>query len=426
MPLRGTETPGATAGGASRLWRSDRLDVRIQQARLAPPQLEALASELAAFHARSAVAEAPATREALAGRVRAAAAAARAAGAGERALAEAIAAVEHAALTALPDRDALLADRAAAGRMRVRHGLLRAELIHVDSTPRAHLPAPLPDAPCDDVCADLARLALPIAAETGSRAAELLIAAYAAAAADYDLYAILRPHQALAALEVAEEILRGAGAPDAREAASAHALRMLRAALLEPRPARLLLAVGGVVASGKSTLAARTAVALAAPCVSSDEARGSVVHEAGGAGLLGAAWREATYAEVMRRAEAVLRSGRSVVVDGCFRSRAERAAARELAGRHGAAFLLVECRADAATIARRLAARDDPEVWRALAARVRSEWEAVRELSRGEHLVVDTSHDPDPAAERVARAIRRPPARAAGRGPAARAVAAGQ
>jgi uncharacterized protein len=63
------------------------------------------------------------------------------------------------------------------------------------------------------------------------------------------------------------------------------------------------------------------------------------------------------YAEVFRRASAVLSSGRSVVVDASFRAQAMREQARSLARFHGADFRFVQCRAPLEICRARLARR---------------------------------------------------------------------
>jgi predicted kinase len=104
---------------------------------------------------------------------------------------------------------------------------------------------------------------------------------------------------------------------------------------------------------------------------------------------------EAVYAEVRRRADVVLASGRSVVLDASFRSRAERDAARALAERHGLPFRFVECRAPAAVCRARLARRAHErgvsdgrlELFDDFCAR----WEPAAEVRPAEHLVLDSS-----------------------------------
>ena len=91
----------------------------------------------------------------------------------------------------------------------------------------------------------------------------------------------------------------------------------------------------------------------------------------------------------------VLASGRSVIVEASFRSRALRARARELAAAHGVPFHLVECRAPAEVCRERLRERARAasvsdgrlEIFDDFVAR----WEPVDELPADEHVVIDTA-----------------------------------
>jgi len=154
----------------------------------------------------------------------------------------------------------------------------------------------------------------------------------------------------------------------------------------------VLVAVGGLVASGKSTLARELALKLGAEQIDADRVRES---------LLGGRWahsfdpglEEEVYAELLLRAEVVLDSGRPVVLDACFPLARYRIAARALAERHAQPFLFVECRVSEATTRERLAARDDRAGhpgWEQIHRDLAAHWQPVRELKPGEHLVVET------------------------------------
>ncbi|MEM7354852.1 MAG: AAA family ATPase [Acidobacteriota bacterium] len=112
-----------------------------------------------------------------------------------------------------------------------------------------------------------------------------------------------------------------------------------------------------------------------------------------GAYSLGAT--EGVYSELVRRADAVLRSGRPVVLDASFARRRYRAEARKLAERHGVPFRFVECRATPAALEERLRQRAEQpgvsdgrlEILADFAAR----WQPVEELAEGEVQIVDTT-----------------------------------
>jgi len=177
-------------------------------------------------------------------------------------------------------------------------------------------------------------------------------------------------------------VTRAEPAPEARPGASA-------------APA-LLLAVGGAVASGKSTAARWLAERLDADQLAADAVRADLQEHGRPGGWDPGAW-EPVYRELLQRADAVLASGRSAVLDGSFRTREARVAARRLARERGARFRFVECRAGADAIRGRLAARERAEGhagWTEIAERVDAAWEPLSELAPGERSVVDTGGAP--------------------------------
>ena len=151
-----------------------------------------------------------------------------------------------------------------------------------------------------------------------------------------------------------------------------------------------LVAVGGWIASGKSTVARAAAEAIGGELLVADALRARLAAE----GTRAAQWpgfSETLYPELLARAEALLATGRSVVLDGTFRTRARRADARALAARRGAGFLFVECRAPRALCRDRLSEREEARGWLALFDHfVAHEWEPVTELAEAECLVLDT------------------------------------
>jgi predicted kinase len=197
------------------------------------------------------------------------------------------------------------------------------------------------------------------------------------------------------------------------------ALTATRRPILPP----VLVAVGGMIGAGKSSLAHRLGDRLSAPVVDADRTRKHLLglraseHVDAGAwaGAYDPRFSEVVYDEVLRRADAVLASGRPVIVDASFRSEKARAAARELASRHNVPFRFVECIAPLAVCRSRLeqrlrdrdgnapsAASDGrPEVLDDFAAR----FERVAELPPTEHVPVDTSGTPDAAVEEVEREL---------------------
>jgi predicted kinase len=193
---------------------------------------------------------------------------------------------------------------------------------------------------------------------------------------------------------------------DARRQAGKDARRLfLKALTVDRRPllVPMVVAIGGVIATGKSTVAGRVGAALSAPVVSSDRTRKSMLHveatrrleEPRWSGAYAQAVTDDVYCEVLRRAEVVLASGRPVVLDASFRSAASRQAAKDLADRYGAPFRFVECRAEAAVCRARLAIRaktggvSDGTI--AIFDDFAAHYEPVLELPPTEHIVLETA-----------------------------------
>jgi hypothetical protein len=185
--------------------------------------------------------------------------------------------------------------------------------------------------------------------------------------------------------------------------------------------------MGGLVASGKSTVARAIARERSAAVVVADDVRNAILGLAAGDSAHEATWKrsyapgltDAVYAEVLLRADCALASGRSVVLDACFPTRGLRAAARKIAVERGAGFLFVECRADARTILGRLCARAREEgvaveAWLLIASDFRGQSQAADEMSAREHIVMNTAR---PLPDNLVRLRRR----LAARGPGARA-----
>jgi aminoglycoside phosphotransferase family enzyme/predicted kinase len=269
-----------------------------------------------------------------------------------------------------------------------------------------------------DVAADVAFLAMDLARSGRVDLAERFLASYARASNDFDMYRVVDFYESYRACVRAKIAALVAANPDAprarRDAARAEARRYLVLAQSAPRSQVVMptmVAVGGGIASGKSTLAEMMATELSAPVVDADRTRkhmlgvGAMTHVDSGPwqGAYDPAFSERVYAEVLRRADAVLASGRSVVVDASFRTRAARAAARDLASSHGVPFRFFECVAPIDLCRERLVARDRatavsdarPPMVDAFAA----SFEQVDELCPTEHIRIDTARAVNDALE---------------------------
>ena len=255
-----------------------------------------------------------------------------------------------------------------------------------------------------------------LAADGQSAFARRLLAAYAEASGDFALFAGIDAQIGLAALEAARATLEKAPGADraARRRARTAAGRLLEAPRqLAParRPTPRAVVFAGMMASGKSTLSERLSMRLGVPRISGDAVRARLAQRAARAGANSLAGFEdaatdEVYAAVLRAAGDVLASGRTVVIDATFPTRALRSELRALVRSLGAELRLVECRVDETVARRRLEARArtqrrDESEWLTLLDRFLDVWEPIDELPRGQHLVVDSTRDPRACLEAV-------------------------
>lgn len=223
-----------------------------------------------------------------------------------------------------------------------------------------------------DVCADVAFLAMDLTHSGHAALGEDFLAAYARAAGDFDLFALVDFYMAYRATVRAKVASILAGSSDASTTARADADRRARAyymqAMLSQRPTArnaVVVAVGGLIASGKSTTAERISALLHCPVVDSDRTRKQLLGHSEQHALSDAAFRGAyapevtheVYSELLRRGSIVLASGRPLVLDASFGSPERREAARTLAADFGVPFQFVQCTASREETMRRLEKR---------------------------------------------------------------------
>ncbi|MHC4845076.1 MAG: bifunctional aminoglycoside phosphotransferase/ATP-binding protein [Planctomycetota bacterium] len=259
-----------------------------------------------------------------------------------------------------------------------------------------------------DPALDIAFLAMDLRRESRADLAEHLLARFAYESDDYDLYPLIDgyvSYRAYVRAKVACFVAADEGTDAetaARKAGETLAMFALaRDALSLPRPAPRVVAVGGPIASGKTTLAEALAERDGMAHVSADATRkhlGGLAHdERGDEALYTDAFTEHTMNELLRRAEQVLLSGRGVVIDTTFRDRGLRERAHALADKHRAAFLMVECRVPEELQRERLRARTGgvSDAREELLDRFTEGFEPIDELPPSQHLVLDTSHPLD-------------------------------
>ena len=222
-----------------------------------------------------------------------------------------------------------------------------------------------------DVAAEVAFTAMDLAYRGRAELGEHFLAVYAEARDDFDLYGVVDYFQAYRAVvraKVASLAARDAGIDAAQRAAAIGSTGShldLAARMLEPRPPGALVLLGGVVGTGKSTAARELARRLEVPVIASDQVRKrlpDLAHARGGSdnvdtGLYSPELRRRVYSEVLLRAQAVIGSGRTVILDATWSTAREREAAGELARRFGARLVFVETRCSADEARRRLRRR---------------------------------------------------------------------
>ena len=287
-------------------------------------------------------------------------------------------------------RDAALFDeRLASGRVIEGHGDLRAAHVYLlDDGPEDADPAGEAITIVDciefneqfhfrylDAGYDVAFLAMDLEALGHPDLGDELAGRYLAAAGDETLGPLQPLHRAYRAFVRGKVESIGARAPETPEeqsralAASAARFFRLAASYAARRAAPQLIALSGLPASGKSTVAATLACRIGAAYLSSDVVRKQLagidprerVRDEWRAGLYAPEMTERTYAELRARASRLLRDGRAVVLDAMHGRRLERDAVRALAEEHGVPQLIAELRIDDATAHARIAGREhDP------------------------------------------------------------------
>jgi hypothetical protein len=320
--------------------------------------------------------------------------------------------IESRQVAFIRDHAQLIAKRAATGRAREGHGDLRLEHVYFEETGLKVIDCVEFDERyrVADVCSDVAFLSMDLAAHGRVDLAERFLARYARAAGDYELYGVADFYEGYRACvrgKIATILASDSQMPaETRGAAAALARRHFVLALAATRPWLVppaLVCVGGVIASGKSTVAEALGDELSCPVVDSDRTRKEMLHVEDTHPMHDPPWRgaydpsvtEGVYEEVLSRAASVLASGRSVVVDASFRSHALRAHARALASNAGVRFQFVECRAPLdvcrARLARRTRGPSDGRL--AIFDDFVARFEPPVEFSASEHVAIDTSRD---------------------------------
>ena len=171
----------------------------------------------------------------------------------------------------------------------------------------------------------------------------------------------------------------------------------------------IMLVMSGVIGVGKSRLAAALADILAIRHLTADgdeEHFATVADESDPDSEKEVALVGAAYEDLFERAEHRLERGRSVVLDAAFYNSTYRVAARTLARKHNAEFLVVECDADEEILRERVReqAEDQDERPRERLRLLREQQKAFRpsrEIYRKDKVYVNTTDSLDEQVETV-------------------------
>ncbi len=261
-----------------------------------------------------------------------------------------------------------------------------------------------------DVCSDLSFLAMDLAYHGRSDLSELLIAAYARESRDYELYTLIdfyQGYRAMVRAKVASMLASDLSVSSAtrehgRDEARKHYLLALSAGGRSPGVPRLIVSFG-LIASGKSKLAKGLSERLASPVLTADRVRKELLGAAPTTampeqpfqGAYGSEVTERVYGTMFARAEQILRSGRSVILDASFRAVGHRQAACELAAKLACELVFIECRCPRDLTMQRLRKRAQTpnisdgreEIFDTVAA----SFEPTTDLSSRSHLLLQTN-----------------------------------
>lgn len=224
-----------------------------------------------------------------------------------------------------------------------------------------------------DTAADLAFLAMDLAHRGRRDLSEWLLARYVSQSGDYSLYRLIDFYEGYRAyvrgkVTALLDQQEGPSRPELAERARGyflHALAAQNPPLKQPR----LVCIGGLIASGKSTIAARVASWLCCAILDTDRIRKRLLrlplHERSEQDAFAGAYDEKTseqvYSTAFTHAEHILSTGRSVIVEASFRKKEMRKMAVDLAHRCSVPLLFVECQAPADIVKERLRQREQQE-----------------------------------------------------------------
>jgi aminoglycoside phosphotransferase family enzyme/predicted kinase len=222
-----------------------------------------------------------------------------------------------------------------------------------------------------DAAADAAFPAMDLRYRGAAAEAERFLRVYARERDDFDLYAVVdffASYRAAVRAKVACVAAGDSGLDPAQRAGAGESARRhleLAVQMLAARPGGALVLVGGIVGTGKSTLAAELAEKSGAVVIASDRVRKRMAGLAPSAragdgldqGLYHPRQVERVYAGLLERAAPVLASGRIALLDATWSRARDRERALRFARERGARAFFFEARCAPAVARQRLARR---------------------------------------------------------------------
>jgi hypothetical protein len=260
-----------------------------------------------------------------------------------------------------------------------------------------------------DRASEVAFLAMDLAYRGRRDLAEHFLRSYASLSDDFDLYRVVDFYvcyrAAVRAKVAALAALDPAIPAEQRKRAAQSALDhlALAAASLEPRPRGCVVALCGMVGTGKSSAAAELASRVNGVVISSDRVRkrlaGLAPTDRSGrndeAGLYSRGRTREVYLGLQERALPVVESGRAALLDATFARRELRDGLRGWAGERGLRVLLVETVCEPAHALERLArraaeGRDPSDAGPEFYLRSRATWEPPTEWPEADRIELRT------------------------------------
>jgi predicted kinase len=167
----------------------------------------------------------------------------------------------------------------------------------------------------------------------------------------------------------------------------------------------LLVLVGGLPGTGKTTLARAIGEQARAEVIRTDVVRKELT---GGRGIYTEEWTRRTYDECRRRAEGLLFEGRRAVVDATFGDEMHRQAFLGAATALSVPVVWFVCHATAERVRERLAARrgDASDADFAVYETLRQRWDPASPSSRSALVEIDADQDPARAAAQAVSVLR--------------------